>query len=386
MEKALRLICTLIFALLSTRTLRAQCSIFGTNTAGTNGNSTAMGTVGWNNTGNTQAADGAYTTASSLVTTGILSNTTTTNYLSLNNFGFSIPAANTICGVGISIVRGYTSLLPLSSSVADNTVQLATFSGSTPTLVGTNQASAVSWPYNSPATASYGGSGLLLGVPPATMIPSMVNNSNFGVAISANLITGPFEVSLGITAEIDQVSVTIYTTPPTTLSIPLDDFTVTGGSAGNLVSWTAAANDAANVFVVQRSGDGANWQDLTTVTAVAGNIGSYSYTDVNAPSGANYYRLKLVNDDGTMGYSVIAVVATRIRPNIHFYPNPFHDMIDVSAPTPFHHVALTDIAGRTLWVREYSGGINNVQIPSAALPQGLYFVAVDGSTSKLVKN
>ena len=87
-----------------------------------------------------------------------------------------------------------------------------------------------------------------------------------------------------------------------------------------------------------------------------------------------------------MGYSVIAVVATRIQPSIHFYPNPFHDMIDVSAPTPFHHVALTDIAGRTLWVREYSGGINNVQIPSAALPQGQYFVAVDGSTSKLVKN
>ena len=385
MEKALRLICTLIFALLSTRTLRAQCSATGTSTAGTNGNSTAIGTLGWNNTGNTQAADGAYTTASSFVTTGILSNTTTTNYLSLNNFGFSIPAANTICGVGISIVRGYTSLLSLSSSVVDNTVQLATFSGSTPTLAGVNQASAASWP-TSPATASYGGSGLLMGVPPATMIPSMVNNSNFGVAISANLITAPFQVALGITAEIDQVSITIYTTPPATLAIRLDDFTVVGGSAGNLVSWTAGADNAANVFVVQRSGDGANWQDLSTVTAVAGNIGNYSYTDANAPSGVNYYRLKMVDDDGTMGYSVIAVVATRIQPNIHFYPNPFHDMIDVSAPTPFHHVALTDIAGRTLWVGEYSGGINNVRIPSAALPQGLYFVAVDGSTSKLVKN
>jgi hypothetical protein len=386
MKKRLLLSCTLISALLSTTTLQAQCNAIGTNTANTNGNSAAIGTTAWTNTGNTQAADGLYTTASSFLSTGLLSATTTSNYLSLNNFGFSIPGTYTICGVGISIVKAYTSLLSDNGSVVDNVVQLATFSGSTPTLLGANQATGTDWPYSTPLTSSYGGSGLLMGVPAATLVPSMVNNSNFGVAISAKVITAPLQISVGMTAEIDQVSMTIYTTPPTTLSILLDDFTVTGGSAGNLVSWTAGANNTANAFVIQRSGDGANWQDLMTVTAVAGKIESYSYTDADPPSGANYYRLKMVKDDGTNAYSIIAVVAARIQPNIHFYPNPFHDMINVSAPVPFHHVSLTDVAGRTLWIREYSGGINSVQIPSATLPQGLYFVAVDGSTSKLVKD
>jgi hypothetical protein len=214
----------------------------------------------------------------------------------------------------------------------------------------------------------------------------MVNNSNFGIAISATVITAPLQISIGMTAAIDQVSMTVYTTPPSTLPILLENFAVTGGSAGNFISWTAGANNVANDFTVQRSSDGNNWQDLTTVTAVVSSIGSYSYNDADAPSGVNYYRLKLVNDDGSVGYSIIAVVANRTQPNIHFYPNPFHDMINVSAPTPFHHVSLTDISGRTLWVREYSSGINSVQIPSAALPQGLYFVSVDGMTSKLVKN
>jgi hypothetical protein len=269
----------------------------------------------------------------------------------------------------------------------DNVVQLATFTGSAPTLIGANQAlTLVNWPYSTPVTSTYGGAGNLLGVSAATMTPAMVNNANFGVAISANVITAPLQVSIGLTAAIDQVSMTVYTTPPTTLPILLERFTVSGGSAGNLVSWTAGANNVANDFIVQRSPDGNNWQDLTTVTAVAGSTESYSFTDADAPSGAEYYRLKLVNDDGSVGYSIIAVVATRIQPNIHFYPNPFQDMINISALTPFHHVSLTDISGRTLWVKEYASGINSVQIPSAALPQGLYFVSVDGSTSKLVKN
>ena len=387
MKKTVHAFCILIFALFSVRTVRAQCNAIGTNTAAANGNSALIGSIGWVNTGNTTAADNAYTTATSLITTGLLPVSTTTNYLSLSNFGFSIPGTYTICGVGISLVKGYTSLLSINGSVVDNVVQLATFTGSAPTLIGANQAlTLVNWPYSTPVTSTYGGAGNLLGVSAATMTPGMVNNANFGVAISANVITAPLQVSIGLTAAIDQVSMTVYTTPPTTLPILLERFTVSGGSAGNLVSWTAGANNVANDFIVQRSSDGNNWQDLTTVTAVAGSTESYSFTDADAPSGAEYYRLKLVNDDGSVGYSIIAVVATRIQPNIHFYPNPFQDMINISALTPFHHVSLTDISGRTLWVKEYASGINSVQIPSAALPQGLYFVSVDGSTSKLVKN
>ena len=206
-------------------------------------------------------------------------------------------------GGDISCQGIYVVLLSINNgSVVDNVVQLATFTGSTPTLVGTNQAlSLVNWPYNTPVTSTYGGAGNLLGVLATTMTPGMVNNANFGVAISATVVTAPLQVSIGMTAAIDQVSMTVYTTPPTTLPILLERFTVSGGSAGNLVSWTAGANSVANEFIVQRSSDGNNWQDLTTVTAVAGSTESYAYTDADAPTGANYYRLKLVNDDGSVG-------------------------------------------------------------------------------------
>src|ERR1700759_650319 len=103
--------------------VNGQCLIASANTAGTNGNSTGVGTLAWTNTGATTAADANYATAAALVSTGLLPVTTTTNYLALRNFGFNIPAGYTICGVGVSITRGYAALLQLNGGVVDNVVQ-----------------------------------------------------------------------------------------------------------------------------------------------------------------------------------------------------------------------------------------------------------------------
>jgi hypothetical protein len=122
--------------------------------------------------------------------------------------------------VGVSVVKGYGSLLSLNASVVDNVVQLATISGATPTLLGSNQATATPWPLNTPVNAAYGGALNTMGISAATITPAMVNNSNFGVAISANVITAPFQLSLLITAAIDQVTMTVYTTP-SAIAIPM---------------------------------------------------------------------------------------------------------------------------------------------------------------------
>ena len=374
--------CTLILCtLLSNQTIQAQCTLAGTNPAGTNGNNTSTGSVAWVNTGNTTTLDGNYASAPVLVSSIIFPVTTTTQYLTLNNFGFNIPNTYTICGVGLSIARDYAALASLNGSTVDNVVQLATINSPTSlTLLGSNQASGANWPYATIGNATYGGNGNLMG---ATLTPTSVSATNFGVAISANVISA---LSILITANIDKVSMSIYTNPPIVLPIKLENFTVSGSNNGNIIDWAASANDIANNFVVQRSGDGTTWQDIATITASTGSQ-SYSYTDETPLSGPNYYRLELVNTDGTTSYSVIAIIATKSMPQIRFYPNPFHDMINITAPGSFTRLALKDIAGRTLWVKEYSGGgVNTASIPAGDLPQGLYFVSVDGSTYKIIKN
>jgi hypothetical protein len=371
----------IVCALLFSYTAQAQCGLSATGTATANANNTNVGTLAWSGTGNTTASDGGYATSSA---TFALLGSANSNYLTLSGFNFNIPVAYTVCGVGVSIVHNTGTVLSLVTYVADNVVQLATINGtSAPTLIGTNQAlmgGANGWPATS-ATANYGGNGDLMG---AVSIPNAtVNNANFGVVISAHFAA---VLAIVLNANVDKVSMSIYTNPQIVLPIKLENFTVTGGSEGNTIRWTANANDIANVFIVQRSSDGTAWTDLSTLEASTGTE-SYSYTDANPLAGPNYYRLKLVNTDGTTGYSIVGIISTKTStPNISFYPNPFHDMINISAPGTFTHLSLRDIAGRTLWVKEYPGGINSTQIPAGDLPQGLYFITVDGKTYKLIKN
>ena len=370
--------------LLSVRTARAQCGLSATGNAGSNANNTAAGNLAWANTGATTALDGNYANASSLVSTGILPITTVTNYLTLNNFGFNIPTSYTLCGIGLSISKGYSTLLSLDGSVTDNTVQLATITGSTTslTLLGSNQASGTGWTFGGIAATTYGGSGNMMGA--TTLTTNNINQSTFGVAISANVVING--LGLLVAANIDKVSMSIYTSPILILPITLENFNVSGASAGNTIAWTANANDIANQFVVQRSADGTTWQNIATLTAATGTE-SYSYTDTNPLTGPNYYRLELVNTDGATGYSITGIIASKTTtPGIRFYPNPFHDMINITASGTFTQLSLKDLAGRTLWVKAYPGGINSTQIPAGDLPPGLYFITVDGTTYKIIKN
>lgn len=353
----------------------AQCTGSGPLGSTTGANKATVGTLAWTGTGNTATLNGAYATAQNLVS---FVGTVTTEYLVVSKFGFNIPATNTICGISATIYRANTSLISLGGSVSDNSVMLTT-AGS---LTGSDEASGTNWPNQTITAANYGSASDLWGT---TFLPTDINNTGFGIAVSANIKT----TSLGVIpiAAIDQITLTVYSQPPTTLAIDLVSFTVEASAGGNVLHWAAAAGEVTSSFVIQRSADGVNWQDLTTIAADA-EQDSYAYADATPPTGQNFYRLKILNaEGGTAGYSVVATIVTQtLSTTRRLYPVPFIDMINISSPTPFSRIILRDAVGRALQVREYGSGINSAQIPAASLPAGLYFVQVDAITYKLIKN
>jgi Secretion system C-terminal sorting domain len=359
---------------LSNHNALAQCTASGPRSSATGGNNTSVGTLTWSGTGNTQALDNSFATAAPLLS---LLGSTTTNYLTVTNLGFSIPNNYTICGVAVSVYRQYTAVLSIVGGAADNSVRL--IQGGT--MKGNDYAqTSTAWPFAATGVANYGGATDLWG---DALLYSDVNNSNFGVAISANVITAL--VGLIPTAAIDQITVTVYSQPPVDLPITLQSFTAVGGPAGNVLKWTASADDVANRFIVERSTDGQNWQGLDTVLAATAEE-QYSYTDANPAPGVNYYRLLLLNTNGTVGYSQIAAISSQASTTVRCYPNPFHDMISISSPHSFSKVSLKDIQGHTLWTADFGSGANTAQIPASSLPAGLYLVQVDGAVYKLLKN
>ena len=364
----------LLYSLLMVTHADAQCTASGPLGTTTGANKATVGTLAWTGTGNTATLNGSYATAQQLVST---LGTVTTEYLAVSNFGFSIPTTNTICGISATIYRANTSLVSLGGSVTDNSVMLTTAGA----LTGSDRASGTNWPNTTITAANYGSPSDLWGT---TVLPTDINNAGFGIGISANIKT----TSLGVIpiAAIDQITLTVYSSPPVVLAVDLASFTVQGSPAGNVLHWTTAAGEVTSSFVIQRSADGLNWQDLTTLRVAIGQD-NYAYTDAMPLTGQNFYRLQILNtDENTEGYSVVATVATKALQTVRTYPNPFTDMINISGPANFSRVILRDATGRTLQVREYGSGVNSAQIPAASLPAGLYFVQVDAVTYKLIKN
>jgi hypothetical protein len=176
--------------------------------AGTGANDAAVGTAAWVNPTN---AEGNQTTSYASVNLSASSNTSeATEYLKLTNFGFAIPAGATINGIGVSIYKwgatysGYHLGSYWSTSVLDNSVKLYK-AGS---IIGSEHAASSAWP-NSPAGRSYGGSADLWGT---SWGVSDINNSGFGIGISANLAIVSSGFQVATYSYVYNAAITVYYT------------------------------------------------------------------------------------------------------------------------------------------------------------------------------
>jgi hypothetical protein len=338
----------------------------------------------WANPSNAQNADGSYATAG---TTLGISSTAFSNYLVVQNFGFSIPSTATVCEIIVDIQRSQTGLA-LGANVTDKSVRLLQNGA----LYGNDLANGSSWPA-SDGTVTYGNA-LLASSWGGSWQPADVNNANFGVAISTELSTAL--ASLALQGKVNQIRVTIIYDPNSVLGITLDNFSATAAADGDghLLSWNASAT-AGGKFIVQRSANGSDWQDIgivpVTVTSSPHSpsdgpgITSYSYTDHTPLYGANFYRLRMVNDNGQSTYSTINEVSMKNQPIIRCWPNPCVQTINISSPHPVTRVTLKDLLGRTLYMRQVAAPTGDWQIPAANLPPGLYFVLVGTETLQVMK-
>ncbi len=169
------------------------------------------------------------------------------------------------------------------------------------------------------------------------------------------------------------------------------------GAADNCevnLRWQTASEENNKEFRVERSIDNQNWLELGTVPG-AGTSNSprlYSFKDVK-PMRENSYRLVQIDFDGR---ATTYTAANRIETNGCFddtengvtllYPNP--NTTD-AASLKFYNdhekqtvsLILTDVLGRiiTVYSREIEHGANVVNIDITNLPEGHYYLKVNGA-------
>lgn len=145
------------------------------------------------------------------------------------------------------------------------------------------------------------------------------------------------------------------------------------------LQWSTSSQESPKYFAIERSRDGINWSYIGR--QAAGNS-QYNYVDQQPLTGANYYRLQEVADDGSTAYSPIRNVNfTGSAITASWYPNPTHDRLTITNNNNLRSIVLTTLDGRIL--QSFDGFASGQSLDLSRYPLGIYFLVMrtaDGQT------
>jgi hypothetical protein len=185
------------------------------------------------------------------------------------------------------------------------------------------------------------------------------------------------------------------------LPIKLASFEGKATGSSNTLSWTSESEINGEKYVIQTSSNGEGFYDMGTVKSKASNGNSttslkYTFIDENPKNQTQYYRLKMVDLDGTFSLSDIITIErskstlqiVNVKPNptsglISFNVAGFDNDVNVS-------VSVSDMTGKTVMSKK-SIQSKEVSLDMQSLPNGLYMIEVrdnsnnDKVTRRIIK-
>ena len=148
-----------------------------------------------------------------------------------------------------------------------------------------------------------------------------------------------------------------------------------GNTEGVLLTWQTASEAQFNHFDIERSADSKFFDKIKDHTA-KGTASSYQTIDEKPNYGINYYRLKMVDNDGSFTYSkTIAVEWNKPSKAWTLFPNPVKDKIYLSGNEDVsgeQTLDVIDIGGKLILKTTVQKARNGLIISD--LPNGSYFM------------
>ena len=190
----------------------------------------------------------------------------------------------------------------------------------------------------------------------------------------------------GNTIHINNVAISGYSV--CLLPVKLKSFIAQVQKNNILLNWLTVSETNTSHFNIQSSTNG---KDFTTIGKVnAKGASEYTYQDALTTDDSRftklYYRLEIVDKDGSKTYSEIRELSINSS-SLSITPNPAKDNVTISG-TNLKQVKLLDNLGRVVAVKEAANS-NSISIPVSHIAKGIYMVQAtfkDGSvkTEKVV--
>lgn len=157
--------------------------------------------------------------------------------------------------------------------------------------------------------------------------------------------------------------------------LPVTLLSFAASRCGNNVCllWTVENEVNFSHYEVEKSTSLSNFNVMANITARGSSARSnYSSADLNPVAGDNFYRLKMVNLDGSYSYSKVIRVNFDKADFVSIQPNPASGFVILRGLQGYHHWRIVDAAGRLQFQKNIQSPIEEIDI--SRLSHGLYFI------------
>ena len=182
--------------------------------------------------------------------------------------------------------------------------------------------------------------------------------------------------------------------------VKLMSFSGKTNEQSNNLYWSTASEENFSHFEVERSNDGSTYNRFSTVNSKGsyGRGATYNLNDAYPFAGYSFYRLKMIDKDGSFSYSNIVRLETS-RKSVAvtmLYPNPVKDQLSIQVQSDKSQslsVSVTDMSGKLIIsnTMNVSTGLNNRMLNLNQLAPGIYLLqyknaeGISTGTFKVVK-
>lgn len=215
-----------------------------------------------------------------------------------------------------------------------------------------------------------------------------LNTTTGNVSVTTGTPSGTYEVTYKIK---DPVNTTNTSTAIATITVPVNlpvellYFSAKENQDKVDLVWATASERNNDYFVVERSKDGIEWEEVVKVQGAGNSTTTLNYFDVDKSPlrGRSYYRLTQYDFDGKSSKSNIESVNIESKKDFSIFPNPTSQENIQLRLEGFKYdqltISLQDLSGRTYLAQSLNGASNSETIPlsiDSKLSSGVYIVTV----------
>lgn len=238
------------------------------------------------------------------------------------------------------------------------------------------------------STAGNGGEGVSRGATNGTNVGNGGTHVGGGGAGALSHNHGSSAVSaVGGLGANGMVVITFFST----LGVTLSDFSVTCDN-NRIINWSTASEQNSSHFIVERSRDGVNWNEVNRVSGSGTTHEFHSYTvvDNSVSSGVTYYRLNQVDYDGhsTIYGPIVSECST--ANSFIAYPNPASNrfIIEINSEESFEgDIVIYDVSGKRIITKKMNvtKGISTSYFDCSELANGAYLLSIENDLNSNFK-